>query len=175
MGVHKPYPLAGDAMLFRRKPADGAVAVIGSKVYDKSNNRLRFYKNPIGIDMLAGDGVDIVHNLENPLEGYKFSHIDCCSVLEHARKPWLVAESIEGIMREGATILVTVPFMWRVHAYPSDYWRFTLESLEVLFPNINWIERDYYNAQGKVKKPPTMTVDGAVWFEKTEIAAWGIK
>jgi hypothetical protein len=41
-------------------------------------------------------------------------------------------------MKPGATIFVTVPFCWRIHGYPSDYWRMTPEALKVLFPSITW-------------------------------------
>lgn len=176
MGVPKrPYPLCGEDMLKRHKPSGPRVAVIGSKVYEKSNDRRRHYPECIGIDMLDGEGVDVVHDLQKPLFIEPFDHIDCCSVLEHAQKPWLVAENLTAVLREGGSLLVTTPFVWRVHGYPDDYWRFTASSLPVLFPDIRWVDVSYYSMDGRVKSVPAYREGDRVWFEKTELAAWGVK
>lgn len=108
-------------------------------MYEGKEDRTRCYSDVVGVDMLAGKGVDVVHDLEFPLgmDG-AFDHVECWSVLEHCRRPWLVAKHLQEAMREGATISLSVPFTWRVHAYPSDYWRFTVECVRLLFPAIQW-------------------------------------
>ena len=35
-------------------------------------------------------------------------------------------------------MIVCVPFAWKFHGYPSDYWRFTHEGIKQLFPNIDF-------------------------------------
>jgi len=36
-----------------------------------------------------------------------------------------MGESITALLEEAGTLFVSVPFAWHIHAYPSDYWRFT--------------------------------------------------
>ena len=89
--------------------------------------------------MQEGEGVDLVLDLEESLpEGLgTFAHVECMSVLEHSKRPWLLAANPEQLMEPGATIFVSVPFIWRFHGYPSDYFRLTPEALPVLFRTWN--------------------------------------
>jgi hypothetical protein len=65
-----------------------------------------------------------------------FEHVDCLSVLEHSKRPWLLAANLERLMRPGATIYITVPFIFRkIHAYPDDYYRFTPAAVEHPLPD----------------------------------------
>ena len=154
----------------------GRTLVIGSKVYSKNTDRRRLYPDAIGLDLFDGDGVDIVHDLETPLIGYGlFDHIDCYSVLEHVQRPWLMCANIESVMGEGSTIFISVPFIWRVHGYPSDYWRITKDALPILFPRIEWIKRGYLAGETLHKKSPATTIDGQVYIQKTEVVGFGVK
>lgn len=151
--------------------------VVGNKRYDDKPDRRGIYRSALGVDMLPGDGVDLVHDLEQPLPESvgQFDHIDCVSVLEHVRRPWKMAENLESCLTDGGTILVCVPFVWRVHAYPSDYWRMTAEALIVLFPSVQWRARKYLT-EGRLRKL-TPTREGAVgpWLARSELVAFGVK
>lgn len=152
--------------------------VVGSKIYGECYDRRLHYPGSIGLDMLAGDGVDLVHDLEKPLSNYEsyFSHVDCCSVLEHVRKPWKFAANLVAAMQPGATLLVCAPFIWRYHAYPNDYWRYTPEALDVLFDGIHWREKLFFSNGEFVQKPPSFNdFHGWKWMGRTEIAAFGVK
>lgn len=93
----------------------------------------------IGVDMQAGKTVDLVHNLEEPLpDGLEPDVIISFSTLEHCKKPWLVAENLIKCLKPGGLLLISVPFQWRVHAYPSDYYRFTPDGVKALFEGINF-------------------------------------
>lgn len=122
------------------EPKPGLALVVGSRVYEGRKDRRDLFDEAFGIDMVDGEGVDLVHNLENrlPRNIGKFSHIDCCSVLEHSRRPWLLAANLERLLEPAGTIFVSVPFVWRIHAYPDDYWRLTPSGLRSLFPQIEW-------------------------------------
>lgn len=153
------------------------VLVVGSKRYDDKPDRRFIYRNALGVDMLHGEGVDLVHDLENPLPESvgMFDHIDCVSVLEHVRRPWKMAENLELCLKDGGTILVCVPFVWRVHAYPSDYWRMTFEALDVLFPSIKWQARKYLT-EGRLRKlTPTREGERGPWLARSELVAFGVK
>ena len=160
------------------KPKAGRTLIVGSRVYhDKEDRRLR-YRDVVGVDMLQGNGVDRVLDLEEDLPGDlgTFDHVECMSVLEHSRRPWLMAENIERLMAPGATIFVSVPFMWRIHAYPSDYFRLTPEGVRVLFPGVKW-ERvllagvDLYPGP----KIEAVKVDGHPYFARTDTVGFGVK
>lgn len=121
------------------RPAPGRTMIVGSRIYETRTDRRKAFPNCIGVDMLAGDGVDMVLDLEEPLPALGlFDHIECLSVLEHSKRPWLLAANLERLMRPGATIFLTVPFIWRVHGYPNDYFRFTVEGVRLLLPAIKW-------------------------------------
>lgn len=151
--------------------------IAGAHVWEGRQDRRKGFVDAIGVDMIGGAGVDLVHNLEEPLpaELGKFDHVECVSVLEHARRPWLVAENIESAMYRGASIRISVPFVWRVHSYPSDYWRFTPEGMRLIFPLISWEVVAY---QGQVMRPSdrkvkSVMLDGFPYFERTEVVGWG--
>lgn len=94
----------------------------------------------LGVDMLEGEGVDRVLDLEAELPDDlgQFDHVECLSVLEHSRRPWLLAANLERLMAPGASLFLAVPFVWRLHAYPDDFWRMTPSAVRLLFPNIEW-------------------------------------
>lgn len=158
------------------KAAKGRTLVVGSKCYGKKPDRRGLYEDAVGVDLEEGEGVDVVHDMECPLPVWlgTFSHIDCCSALEHVRKPWLMAETIQDVMEPGATILVTVPFSWRLHNYPGDYWRVSAEGLAVLFPDIEWQIRKYaIGNKLRNKVPGKLDVDGQ-WMARAELVAFGM-
>jgi hypothetical protein len=59
--------------------------------------------------------------------------IICTSVLEHVMRPWLVAEQLARVCKDGGLLFVTAPWVFPVHKHPNDFWRFTLDGLGVLF------------------------------------------
>lgn len=95
----------------------------------------------VGVDMVAGKGVDVVADLTGDFEavdralgGLRFATVICFSVLEHCRNPFRMGEAIGRLTGDGGVVLVSVPFSWQIHAYPSDYWRFTAEGVREIFP-----------------------------------------
>ena len=154
----------------------GRTLVVGSKVYDtKKQDRRKLYKDAIGVDMQYGDGVDVVHDMEKPLPNKfgKFDHIDCVSVMEHCQRPWLMAENILRVMNPLASLLLSVPFVWRVHGYPSDYWRFTLESFDILFPGIHWEKRGYLMEDVFRKLTHPLEKNGKKYLQRSEAIGFG--
>jgi SAM-dependent methyltransferase len=94
--------------------------------------------NHIGVDMQEGEYVDLVHNLNEPLDIEPVDVVICFSVLEHCDKPWLVAENLENILKSKGKLLTSTPYAWRHHGYPNDYFRFTYEGIKLLFPNVTF-------------------------------------
>lgn len=54
-----------------------------------------------------------------------FDCIVCSELLEHIRKPTDVLKEIYRVLRPKASLLITVPFMFPIHADPYDYGRYT--------------------------------------------------
>lgn len=103
----------------------------------------------VGADIEDGPGVDRVLDLTLPfpeidaaIEGRRFGGIFCLSVLEHCKRPFDMAENLTRLLAPEGAICVGVPFAWRFHAYPSDYWRFTHEGVKQLFPELHFEPAD---------------------------------
>ena len=64
-------------------------------------------------------------------------------MLEHCKHPWLAAINMESSLNKNGCLFVSVPFIWRYHNYPLDYWRFTHQAISILFPNIEWFFQIY--------------------------------
>jgi SAM-dependent methyltransferase len=60
----------------------------------------------------------------------------CEQVLEHVLDPWVAAENLRGLCAPGGHVVVSTPFLVRVHELPEygmpDLWRFTPRGLRVL-------------------------------------------
>ena len=150
----------------------GRTLLVGSKLYNGSFDRRNWYKNVLGLDLLPGEGVDVVHDLhEFPKDIGRFGHVDCCSVLEHCERPWMVAKNIGKLLNPKGTILLSVPFAWRVHGYPSDYWRMTTEAVKVIFPQIAWKRLEYTSMGKHVDRPRGERFA----VNRTEVVGFGIK
>jgi SAM-dependent methyltransferase len=94
----------------------------------------------VGTDMEAGDGGDVVadltadfENLPEPLRATKFRTILCMSVMEHVRDVYKFAANVRRLLADDGVAFISVPWVWRFHGYPSDYWRFSPEALKFLF------------------------------------------
>jgi SAM-dependent methyltransferase len=142
----------GDAnqLLFVESLADkltGPVLEVGSRDYGNTQNFRETFGGAdyLGIDMQDGKGVDLVLDLtadfeyvDLALKGRRFGVIICMSVLEHCRNPFKMARNIEMLLADGGTLLVGVPFVWELHGFPDDYWRFTPSGIRVLFSNLDF-------------------------------------
>jgi SAM-dependent methyltransferase len=60
----------------------------------------------------------------------------CEQVLEHVVNPWVAAENLRKLCNPGGHVVVTTPFLIKVHEVPAwdlkDYWRFTPRGLRTL-------------------------------------------
>lgn len=160
------------------RPLPGLTLVVGSKLHGPHRDYRKNFPNAVGIDIEEGEGVDFVHNLEKPLNMGKFTHVVCHSVLEHVQRPWLMAENIENLLVDSGTIYLSVPWAWRFHAYPSDYWRMSHEGLKIIFPNIKWAHHKYELSDGQTD--PKKLKKGAIhdnikYVPRSMLHAFGIK
>ena len=122
---------------------DGPVLEVGSRDYGSTASFRDFYaaSEYVGLDMSEGKNVDVVADLEQgtaPLQEGHFALAICCSVLEHVRRPWVFAENLTRLVRPGGSLYMSVPWVWRYHAYPDDYFRFSHRGVMSLFEGFSW-------------------------------------
>lgn len=82
-----------------------------------------------------------IHDL--PFDDGSVSSIVCMSVLEHVENPIRACEEIRRSLKKGGMLYVYVPFLFYYHAekdYYRDYWRFTEDSLRLLFRDFSSLE-----------------------------------
>lgn len=69
-----------------------------------------------------------------------FDVVVCEQVLEHVVDPWAAAANLRGLCTPGGRVVVTSPFLIRVHELPMfglrDYWRFTPRGLRTLLEGV---------------------------------------
>lgn len=159
-------------------PRQGRTLIVGSKLYEGREDRRALYPNAVGVDLQPGDGVDVVQDMEGDCRALgRFTHIECCSVLEHCRRPWLVAENLQRLLVPCGTLLVSVPFVWRFHGYPEDYFRFTASGVQTLFPCITWSSLQYVSDKLRVDHylRATEDADGHPFLPRTEVIGFGVR
>jgi hypothetical protein len=61
-----------------------------------------------------------------------FDVVLCEQVLEHAVDPVRAARTLRDLAEPGGTVVVSTPFLLRIHEDPRDLWRFTPDGLATL-------------------------------------------
>lgn len=119
----------------------------GLRISKKKGNRYdssRLWAVPLAekieykiLDPVADYAPDIVGDIHAlPFADSSEEAILCLSVLEHVENPWKAAEELYRVLKPGGYLFVHVPFLFYYHAergYYKDYWRFTEDSVEILF------------------------------------------
>lgn len=73
--------------------------------------------------------------------------IVCSEVIEHLHSPHLAVERMHKALKKGGRLIVTIPFMFPIHADPYDYVRYTKTGLKHLlreFESVEVSERNSY-------------------------------
>lgn len=56
----------------------------------------------------------------------------CEQILEHVRDPWRAAVTLNKLCSPGGHVIVSTPFLVKIHDEPGDHWRFTATGLRHL-------------------------------------------
>ena len=66
----------------------------------------------------------------------------CEQVLEHLPDPMTAVRTLHDLCRPSGHLIVSTPFMLRIHEEPGDYWRFTISALRLLLETAGFEEID---------------------------------
>ena len=126
--------LLGASKTFSRPPENiiysGAAG--GENDFSKIFPSALFHKT----DIEDSEHIDIQWDLELEPENHLIGKYDLfisTSVLEHVRRPWIAAKNMEKTVSKGGYLYISVPWVWDFHEFPKDYWRFSHQSLDILF------------------------------------------
>lgn len=126
---------------------DGPVVEVGSRLPSAAcwwadNRPLRPDLQWVGVDMEAGEGVDVLAMAEVLPEEWtgRFGGAVCSEMLEHVRRPDMVLSELHRVLRPSAAVIVTTLTAFQLHGYPDDYWRFTPSGLTLLLERAGFVE-----------------------------------
>lgn len=110
----------------------GALQVEGQ---EKIANLRSLFKNKkyVGADIRLGTGVDVVldlHSIDLPNESV--GTVLLLETLEHVEFPRKAIDEIHRILKPNGILIMSSVFVFPIHNYPSDYWRFTPEAFKSL-------------------------------------------
>jgi SAM-dependent methyltransferase len=110
-------------------PANAVIMDFGAGHGDFSqilNNR-----TAIALDVFPYDEIDIVCDMQKvvPFKKSSFDAIVLMNVLEHVQQPERLVKTLTGLLRPGGSLIVTVPFLLKLHQLPYDFYRYSHEQL----------------------------------------------
>ncbi|KQZ31570.1 hypothetical protein ASD50_14975 [Mesorhizobium sp. Root552] len=97
----------------------------------------------VGMDILAGENVDIVgdaHRLSEYVPANHFDVVYSASVFEHLLIPWKAALEINRVLKVGGYVFTATHPMWPEHEMPWDFWRFPKTGFHSLFNEFTGFE-----------------------------------
>jgi len=103
----------------------------------------------VQLDINEGRDPDVVGDVcdLHMFEDNGFSAIFVMEVLEHVNKPWVAVTELHRVLKPGAKLVISTPFIVPIHEAPYDFYRFTRHGLEFLlseFENVEVRERNSY-------------------------------
>lgn len=83
-------------------------------------------KEYIGCDIRQGNGVDRIEDAHSlSFEDASVGTVLAFEILEHLPDPRLAVSEAYRVLDKDGLLAVSVPFTYRLHGFPTDYWRFT--------------------------------------------------
>ncbi len=112
-------------------------AGLSTQVLNLGGGPRRYRPTDVTLNLDAFTNVDVVGDAHCiPFMSDTFDSVICNAVLEHVTNPEkVVAEAIR-VLKPGGKLYAEVPFIFFFHGYPSDFRRFTLEGMRVLFAGL---------------------------------------
>lgn len=87
----------------------------------------------VGCDQRRGPGVDRIDDAQAlSLPDGSVGTMLLLELLEHLPRPQQAVDEAHRVLRDDGLLAVSVPFDYRLHAFPADYWRFTASGLALM-------------------------------------------
>lgn len=88
----------------------------------------------VGVDLTLGPNVDHVMSSEfsTGLPAGFASAVISGQCLEHCTNPFLLVSEMFWICEPGGPVLICAPWVWPIHRYPIDCWRFLPDGMKTL-------------------------------------------
>lgn len=111
-------------------------------VLDLGSGSRRVDSRAINFDIAPYPNVDVVGDGYNlPFRSEAFDFVILNTVLEHVRDPSGVLLEARRVLKKGGYIYATVPFMFKFHSSPEDYYRWTISGVSELFSTFKELEK----------------------------------
>ena len=95
----------------------------------------------VGVDVMAFSGPDVQATATSlPFGDETFDFIICDSVLEHVYDPWKVSAEVFRVLKRGGKALFVVPFTYKYHGAPFDFFRYTKSGFHTLLRQYSVVE-----------------------------------
>jgi len=118
------------------------------------------YRTALGSAVTSYDGLDLSPRAEDvrfvcsvtdmaPVPSGSYDTVLCSEVLEHVAHPIDAVREFARVLRPGGTVIVTVPFLGRLHEEPNDFQRFTEHGLRLLLSEAG-LEVEFVKPTGSV-------------------------
>jgi SAM-dependent methyltransferase len=131
--------LASPPNLLLKRQTIEAVAerhgLLAGRILNVGSKNVRLGANSINLDVVAGDGVDIVgdaHELERHFPEKSFDAVVLSAVLQYCENPRRVIEQAHYVLKPGGMLLLDAPFLQPYCPDGSDLWRFSDDGLRRL-------------------------------------------
>ena len=140
--IHEVIDFTNEFLKKRNVGPFDRILEVGSRQVNNADGRnlrdvLKAEKEYIGIDLSAGDGVDIVmdgHDIKKKFKANSFDLTVTTETLEHDNQFWVTIENMRWATKPGGWMLVTVPGgRCPFHEWPGDYWRFMEDGVKSFF------------------------------------------
>ena len=119
---------------------NGSVLVIGSGHHNYSRN-VKKSSFLVHSDLIKHDNVEIIMDAHfSSFKSNSFDSVIATEVFEHLKKPFIVSTNIYDLLKTNGILVISIPFMFRIHADPYDYFRYTKYTLYEMFKDFSYVK-----------------------------------
>ena len=109
----------------------------GGLILNLGSGSTRHTEGVINVDMERLLDVDIVADgCWLPFAENTFDAVISEAVIEHVKYPKAFVDEVGRCLKKNGTIFIVAPFVHPFHGYPSDFQRYSIEGLRVLFEDL---------------------------------------
>lgn len=117
------------------------IEIGGGRRFNMSNT---FNCQYINFDFSENTGINtIIKNIVNDDFSEYYNYADIIytnNTFEHIINPFIAANNIFNMLKNKGILFIRVPFSYRYHPVPNDYWRFSPTGLQSLFSKLTCLE-----------------------------------